>query len=83
MISSSDHLLLKGNSESDESIVLLAAIILKCALHKQHVHSLGYKESLFSISGTPAQFFLEKGSAMRRATFVIFFTEVIYTILVC
>jgi hypothetical protein len=27
--------------------------------------------------GTPAQIFLEKGSAMTRATFVIFFTEVI------
>ena len=27
--------------------------------------------------GTPAQNFLEKGSAMTRATFVIFFTEVI------
>ena len=27
--------------------------------------------------GTPAQIFLERGSAMTRATFVIFFTEVI------
>ena len=27
--------------------------------------------------GTPAQIFLEKGSAMTRATFVIFFNEVI------
>jgi hypothetical protein len=31
----------------------------------------------YIIGGSPAQIFLERGSAMTRAAFVIFFTEVV------
>jgi hypothetical protein len=49
----------------------------KLKLVKNYWHSTMSQDRLVNLARlTPDQIFLEKGSAMTRATFVIFFTEV-------